>query len=145
MVSTANPVVILAVVTLLASILCAVCAFFVPGGLRRAILLGAALVLLVPSAAVAHAAFPWVFDARYRAYKALYEDIEVGMTRSEVLGTVENHYPAGGKRLRPKVLENTSDRMGFFMNPEGPCEPNCEGIFLEMQDDRVVSMKYSPD
>ena len=45
----------------------------------------------------------------------------------------------------PKVLEDSDTRLDFFMNPERSTEPNCEGIFLQMQENKVVKKSYSAD
>jgi hypothetical protein len=88
---------------------------------------------------------PWLVDARFRTYRHFYQDIEVGMTREAVLAQLEKHYPASGPRGTPKILEDTATRLGFFMNPEGNREPNCEGIFLSLADGRVTQKSYSAD
>ncbi len=88
---------------------------------------------------------PWLVDVRFRAYRNFYREIRIGMARSQVMALVQRHYPAGGPRWIPKVMEDTASRLGFFMNPEGSREPNCEGIFLTMADDRVAKIDYSAD
>jgi hypothetical protein len=104
-----------------------------------------ALVLLLPAAWFFAALNPWLTDARFRAYRSFYQDLKPGMTRDEVLAQVASHYPASGERKAPKVMEDTPERLGFFMNPEHSREPNCEGIFLTLRDGKVVSKGYSPD
>jgi hypothetical protein len=42
-------------------------------------------------------------------------------------------------------LHDTPDGLGFFMNPEASREPNCEGIFLRLEQGRVTKKTYSPD
>ena len=103
------------------------------------------MVLLLPAAWFFAALNPWLTDARFRAYRSFYQDLEPGMTREEVLAQVASHYPASGERKAPKVMEDTAERLGFFMNPEHSREPNCEGIFLVLRDGKVVSKSYSPD
>jgi len=71
--------------------------------------------------------------------------IQPGMTRFEVLASLERHYPAGGPRQRPKIMKDTADELGFFMNPEDSYEPNCEGIFLDFADGKVTRKRYSRD
>jgi len=103
------------------------------------------ILLLVPSAWFFTALNPWLTDARFRAYRSFYQDLKPGMTRSEVLARLASHYPASGERKSPKVMKDTPDALGFFMNPEHSREPNCEGIFLKLQDGKVASKSYSPD
>ena len=69
----------------------------------------------------------------------------MGMTRQEVFGLMEKYYPKNGTRLPPKVLNDTPDGLGFFMNPESFREPNCEGIFLTLDAGRVCRKDYSQD
>lgn len=101
--------------------------------------------LLVPAYLVVAVYAPELIDARIRTYKALYREIESGMTRDQVLAMVDKHYPAGGMRQRPKIMKDTFEELGFFMNPEHSREPNCEGIFLDLADGRVVGKRYSRD
>jgi hypothetical protein len=89
--------------------------------------------------------FPEWFDPRHRTYKAFFRDIQEGMTREQVLARLEARYPAGGTRSQPKIVHNTPEELGFFMNPEGPREPNCEGIFLSFADERVGRKRYVAD
>jgi hypothetical protein len=58
---------------------------------------------------------------------------------------VDQHYPFDGERLRPNVIENSDIKLSFFMNPEDSTEPNCEGIFLRMRDNKVVRKSYARD
>lgn len=104
-----------------------------------------ALLMLVPAGAVLHTLFPEVLDPRFRAYRSFYRELRPGMTRDEVFAALGRHYPASGPRRRPKLLDDDGRRIGFFMDPEHSAEPNCEGIFLQMADGRVVSKAYSAD
>jgi len=104
-----------------------------------------ALFLLAPSGAALICLKPELVDGRYSTYKQLYGDIEVGMSRAQVMKLVDQHYPSGGKRLRPKVLEDSEVKLSFFMNPEDSAAPDCEGIFLQMEDDSVVKKSYVRD
>jgi hypothetical protein len=105
----------------------------------------AALVLLLPAAYVFVSFNPWLVDARFRTYRAFYRDIREGMTRDEVLAALERRYPGTGARQPPKIMEDSPERLGFFMNPETSREPNCEGIFLQFEHGRVIGKSYSPD
>lgn len=102
-------------------------------------------VFLVPACLLALALHPEWIDPRHHTYKSLYRDLSVGMTREEVFAALARHYPPNGPRQRPRVLYDEPERLGFFMNPEGNREPNCEGIFLELDGRRVTTKKYSAD
>ena len=104
-----------------------------------------AFLCFAPAAFLVTAIHPELVDARFRVYKAFYQDIHEGMTRDDIESILARHYPPTGPRQRPKVMDDTSDQLGFFMNPETSREPNCEGIFLTLQDGRVVGKDYSPD
>ncbi|MGJ8644816.1 MAG: hypothetical protein ACSHX9_15515 [Luteolibacter sp.] len=114
-------------------------------GRKRIGLIGLSIAILIPSAFVLAALNPFLFDARFRAYQSLYRDIEIGMTRIEVIQLVDTHYPKEGRRMTPIVVDDTPTYLGFFMNPEGTREPNCEGIFLDLRDGKVISKSYSND
>ena len=130
---------------LLGAIVCIALACRTSRRLKRSLLIVCALFLLAPSGLVVVILKPELVDARFRTYKRLYRDIQVGMSRSQVIELVDRHYPSVGKRLRPKVLEDSDARLDFFMNPENSTQPNCEGIFLRMQEDKVVKKSYSAD
>jgi hypothetical protein len=112
---------------------------------KRLILATTAVLLILPSGFFAAALNPWLTDSRFRAYRSFYREIEVGMTKEDVIGIMAQHYPAGGVRQRPTIMEDSGERLGFFMAPEQSTEPNCEGIFLAMHDGKVSSKGYSPD
>lgn len=114
------------------------------GGARIALSL-LFLLLMVPPLYVFAALNPWLVDARFRTYRVFYRGIEIGMTRTEVLAALDRHYPTNGPRLRPQVMRDSTDDLGFFMNPETSREPNCEGIFLRLRDGKVSGKTYSPD
>ena len=140
-----HPIFLIAIVTLIGALVCLVFACLASNWLKRGILIVVALFLLAPSGAALICLKPELVDGRYSTYKHLYGDIEVGMSRSQVMKLVDRYYPSGGKRLRPRVLEDSDLKLRFFMNPEESNEPNCEGIFLEIQDDKVVRKSYARD
>ena len=112
----------------------------------KRILLGlVSAILLFPSCLIILVLNPWLVDARFATYRAFYKDIEIGMTRSQVKNLIQQHYPDGGSRVAPILLEDTDVSLDFFMNPESNKEPNCEGIFLTMQNDQVTRIFYSAD
>lgn len=104
-----------------------------------------AVLFLLPAAWAFSLHFPEVLDGRIRAYKALYADLQPSMTRAQVFAALERHYPAAGPRPAPRIYWDEPDALGFFMDPEGRTEPNCEGIQLELKDGRVWAKRYSAD
>ena len=141
----AHPLFLIAVVALIGAVACLNFAFLASNWLKRGILIVAALFLLAPSGAALICIKPELVDGRYSTYKQLIGHIEVGMSRAQVMKLVDQHYPSGGKRLRPKVLEDSEVKLSFFMNPEDSAAPDCEGIFLQMEDDSVVKKSYVRD
>ncbi len=114
-------------------------------GVVRALTSVLAFVFLVPGIFLFLAFRPELVDGRFRTYKTFYQDIQIGMTREQVYSALERRYPKGGPRQRPTVLNDTPEGLGFFMNPETSREPNCEGIFLKLERNRVIKKDYSPD
>ncbi len=111
----------------------------------RVLLIILALVFALPSVYLVLALHPELIDGRFRTYKAFYRDIQIGMTRAEVLAAMDRRYPKSGPRQSPKLMDDTPTSLGFFMNPETSTEPNCEGIFLKLENGRVKSKDYSAD
>ena len=140
-----HPIFLIAIVTLIGALVCLVFACLASNWLKRGILIVVALFLLAPSGAALICLKPELVDGRYSTYKQLYGDIKVGMSRAQVMKLVDQHYPSWGKRLRPKVLEDSEVKLSFFMNPEDSAAPDCEGIFLQMEDDSVVKKSYVRD
>ena len=140
-----HPLILIAAVTLIGAVACLVFAYSASHWLKRFILIAAALLLLAPSGVALICFKPELVDDRFGTYKQLFGDIEVGMSRVEVMTLVDQHYPFDGERLRPNVIENSDIKLSFFMNPEDSTEPNCEGIFLRMRDNKVVRKSYARD
>ena len=140
-----HPLILIAAVTMIGAVACLVFAYLASHWLKRGILIVAGLFLLCPSGVALIGFKPELVDSRYKTYKQLFGDIEVGMSRAQVMTLVDQHYPSGGKRLRPNLIEDSDKKLSFFMNSEDSTEPNCEGIFLRMQDNKVVRKSYSPD
>ena len=84
-------------------------------------------------------------DARFAAFHRLYFAIEIGMTREQIEETIHRVYPEDGARSRPKVVEDTPQRLVLFLDPEGQREPNCEGIFIRLAEGEVVGKGYVMD
>ena len=140
-----HPLILIAAVTLIGAVACLVFAYLASHWLKRGILIVFALFLLGPSGVALICFKPELVDDRFRTYKQLFGEIEVGMSRAEVMTLVGQHYPSEGERLRPKIIEDSDKKLSFFMNPEDLTEPNCEGIFLRMQDNKVVRKSYARD
>ena len=140
-----HPLFLIAAVTLIGAIACLGFAYLASHWLKRGLLIVTALFLLGPSGVALMVLKPELIDGRYKTYKQLYGDIDIGMSRAQVMTLVDQHYPSGGKRLRPNIIEDSDKKLSFFMNPEDSIEPNCEGIFLQMQDDRVMRKSYARD
>ena len=145
MITTIHPAILIAGLCAIVSFIAAVFAFRASSIFRRILLGAVALLCIIPSVYVFLAFHPELVDDRFHTYKAFYQDIHAGMTRDEVNSLLERHYPIPGARQRPKVMEDTSERLGFFMNPESSREPNCEGIFLSIREGHVIAKEYSKD
>ena len=145
MITGLHPLILIAALTLIGAVACLVFAYLASHWLKRGILIVAALFLLCPSGVALIGFKPELVDDRFKTYKQLFGDIEVGMSRAEVMTLVDQHYPSEGERLRPNIIEDSDKKLSFFMNPEDSAEPNCEGIFLEMQDNKVVRKSYARD
>ena len=140
-----HPIFLIAAVTLIGAVACLVFAYLTSKWIKRGILIVAALFLLCPSGVALIGFKPELVDDRFKTYKQLFGDIEVGMSRADVMTLIDQHYPSEGERLRPNIIEDSDKKLGFFMNPEDSTEPNCEGIFLRMQGDKVVRKSYARD
>ena len=136
---------LVAVIAAAAAVVTACFAWRMRSGAVRAMLAVVALLLSLPGGYVLLALHPEWVDARFRTYKAFYRDIEIGMTREEVLAAMERRYPANGARKRPRLWFDSREGMSFFMDPERSTEPNCEGIFVTLESGRVAQKRYSPD
>ncbi len=140
-----HPLFVIAALTLIGALVCLIFAWLASHWFKRGILIVAALFLLTPSGVALLCIKPELVDGRYKTYKQLYGDIHVGMSRTEVMTLVDRHYPSEGERLPPDIIEDSDKKLSFFMNPEDSTEPNCEGIFLELENDAVVKKSYARD
>jgi hypothetical protein len=143
--NSVHPVVLAAAIGGCVALLALGIAWLVRSSTVKAMMIVLALVSLLPGAYLFVGLNPWLVDSRFRTYRAFYKDIEIGMTREQVLAALERRYPANGQRKRPMVLHDTAEGLGFFMNPETSREPNCEGIFLTLVGGRVTKIVYSAD
>jgi|GEM_PF-558834 hypothetical protein len=141
-----HPIVVLAILGVVASLILLFTVFRVRRAGLKVLLVLLAIVTLAPAGLVVLTMYPELLDARFRSYKAFYEDIHLGMTREEVMAVQAKHYPEGGPRQKPRIMIDEAESLTFFMNAEVPDSwINCEGIFLGFKDGRVVSKTYSPD
>ena len=140
-----HPLLLIAAVSLIGALACLFFACLASNWLKRGILIMAALFLLTPSGVALLCFKPELVDGRYKTYKQLYGDIHVGMNRAEVMTLVDRHYPSEGERLPPEIIEDSDKKLSFIMNPEDSTEPNCEGIFLKLENDAVVKKSYARD
>jgi len=140
-----HPIILIAVFGALAAVVAIVIACRAKRKLVTALLIVLAVVFILPAGYVYLAFHPELVDGRFRTYKGFYNDIRVGMTREQVLALMDEHYPAGGPRKRPRIIGDTPRSLDFFMNPETSREPNCEGIFLMLEEGRVTRTVYSAD
>ena len=140
-----HPIVLIALLAAVAALVAVIVAQRSRRGLVTWLMVGLALLFLVPAGYVFVVFHPELVDGRFRTYKAFYRDIQLGMTREQVFAALEHRYPKGGPRQRPKVMQDQPDNLGFFMNPETSPEPNCEGIFVTLEHGRVTRKEYSAD
>lgn len=140
-----HPFILIAAGGVLAALVAIVIACRVKSRLVTVMMVVLALFFIAPAGYVFSAFHPELVDGRFRTYKRFYGDIQIGMSREQVLAAMEQRYPADGSRKRPKILNDTPDGLGFFMNPETSREPNCEGIFLTLEAGRVTKIVYSAD
>jgi hypothetical protein len=145
MLTSVHPVVLAAAIGAVVALVALIVAWAVRSKAIKATMFVLAIVCLLPGAYMLIAMNPWLVDSRFRTYRAFYRDIRQGMTRDEVMVLIERHYPKTGARQRPKIMSDDSTSLGFFMNPETSREPNCEGIFLSIENGRVRTKTYSPD
>lgn len=140
-----HPFVFVAAVGAVLSLIAIVIACMARSDALKGTMIFLALVFLVPAAYMLLASRPEVIDGRFKTYKEFYRDIQIGMTKEEVFAALDRRYPKAGPRQRPKMIDETPESLGFFMNPETSREPNCEGIFLTLEKGRVVRKDYSRD
>jgi hypothetical protein len=144
--SPIHPIVVLAVLGIVASLILMVTVFRVRRIGLKVLLVIIAIMTLAPAGLVVVTMYPEWVDARFRCYKAFYEEIQLGMTRDEVMAVRAKVYPEGGPRQKPRIIVDEAESLTFFMHPEAPdSSVDCEGILLELKDGKVVSKRYSPD
>jgi hypothetical protein len=143
---TLHPIHWLALFGLVIALVLLVGAFRCRGVAMKILLVMLGIASAAPAGLVVMVSYPEWVDPRFRVYKDFFAAIEPGMSRAEVKALMEKHYPKGGARERPVLFHEDEGHLDFFMHPEaGRTEPNCEGIFLQLENDRVTRKSYSPD
>lgn len=140
-----HPILVLAMLGLVATVIMLVTVFRVRHWGLKVLLAMIAVVTLVPAVLVGWVMFPEALDARFQTYKDFYAHIQLGMTRAEIMALEDRLYPADGPRKKPTVIMEDDTSLTFFMHPEDSTEPNCEGIFLGFAEGKLKSKNYSPD
>lgn len=140
-----HPVILIGASSALVALIAVITACRTSNGMVRMLAFAITLIALAPAIFLIVALNPWITDARYRAYRAFYRDVEVGMSKTDVQKLLAEHYPTNGARGYPQTVYDDATQLGYFMNPEHSREPNCEGIFLSLSNSIVVSKKYSAD
>ncbi|WP_395739539.1 hypothetical protein [Prosthecobacter sp.] len=143
--SSPHPIFVLAALGIASTVLMLFIAFRVRRLGLKLLLVLISVLTLAPAGLVLASAYPEWIDARYRSYKTFFADIQLGMTRDEVMAVQARLYPEGGPRKKPSILVEDERSITFFMHPEHTTEPNCEGIFLAFENGRLKSKTYSPD
>jgi hypothetical protein len=116
------------------------------GSGQRVALLALAIALVVLPALVFGAAlFPELFDARIRTYKRFYRNVEVGMTRDELLAVMRTTYEAAPQFAPPRLMTDTPERIFFLMDPQDSGGPNAEGIGFTLTSGKVSHKSYARD
>ncbi len=140
-----HPIFIIAAIVLICLLICIFAVIKFKNRILKYILSVMVIIFFSISGLIIAALKPELIDARFRTYKNLYKEINIGMSRADVMSLIVHNYPAEGKRLPPIVLENSETKLDLFMNPEKSKEPNCEGIFLKLENDKVIEKTYSRD
>lgn len=144
--SSPHPIVVLAILGFVASLLMLFTVFKVRRAGLKVLLILISLLTLAPATLVILTMYPEWVDARFRTYKTFYQNIQIGMPREEVLTLLAKLYPEGGPRQKPRIIVDEVESLSFFMNPEAlDSAVNCEGIILSFKEGKVSSKAYSPD
>jgi hypothetical protein len=144
--NSTNPLFLILAIALLLVIISSVVASRTKSpGIRVAFSALGLISILLPCWLLVAIFFPQWIDGRYRAYRNFYEDISPGMTREQVLATLDKIYPPDGPRKRPKVNIDTPEKLSFFMDPEDSREPNNEAIILHLSAGKITRKAYSGD
>ncbi len=140
-----HPIILIGVTSAVVALIAVITACRTSKGMVRMLAFVTTLIALVPAISLIVALNPWMADARFRTYRAFYQDVEVGMSKADVQKLLAEYYPTNGARGYPQTVYDDATQLGYFMNPEHSREPNCEGIFLSLSNSIVVSKSYSAD
>lgn len=144
--SAPPPILVLAILGIVVSVIMLITVFRVRRWGLKVLLVLIAGLTLAPSGLILVSVNPEWVDARFRSYKDFYEGIQLGMTREEVMALQMQLYPAEGPRRPPHIMVDEIESLSFFMDPEDPeSSVNCEAILLALKDGKVVAKTYSPD
>ena len=144
--SSIHPIVVLAVLGVVAALSLLVTVLRVRRVGLKALLVLIAITTLAPAELVVLTLYPEWVDARFRSYKAFYAGIQLGMTREDVMVVQAKVYPEGGPRQKPRIIVDEVESLTFFMNAEVPdSSVDCEGILLAFKEGKVIAKTYSPD
>lgn len=144
--SPIHPIFVIAALGLAASVVLLITVFRVRRVGLKVLLVFLAVVTLTPTGLVLMAMHPEWMDGRYRSYKAFYAEIQLGMTRDEVMAVQAKLYPENGPRKKPRIITDDAGGLTFFMDPEDPeSSANCEAILLAFKEGKVSTKTYSPD
>jgi hypothetical protein len=111
-----------------------------PVVLRHRSKIGFALIILF---GVGILAFHFADFSPTKPFRRFYKAVQVGMTKNEVMLAMHSEFPDRGRFPVPVVHEDTN-RLGFILDPTRQAY-NAEGVFLDLQDGRVVRKIYSSD
>ncbi len=79
-----------------------------------------------------------------KPYKRFFNALQVGMTEEEVMKTLHQEFPEGGRLPVPVRRDRAQNEIDFFLDPKESAW-NAEGIFIHLSRGRVVSKQYSRD
>lgn len=145
MVAGILPFFIVAAICLLVMLVFAAACFRAKNALGRVTWALLALMCAVPAAWLFMAVYPELRDPRYKTYRAFYGDIQPGMSRAELDGLLDRHYPPRGARTRPSLGPESSGYVYLFMDPEGSKKRDIMGVLVKMQDGKVLDKEYVAD
>lgn len=110
-------------------------------GLTRFALFSIALVFAVPSTLLAVGQNPWLVDARFRTFKMFYWGLHPGMTRADVVTSVNQSYPLGDS-IRTQIQATESpEGITFSMTPKVSGEKR-ESFLVRIESGMVIGKKY---
>ena len=79
-----------------------------------------------------------------KPYKRFFVGIDNGMTETEVMAVLHREFPQGGHFPVPVLRSDDTNLLMFFLDPKQSAY-NAEGVFVTLQNGKVVAKVYSPD